>query len=223
MRYKKKLLLLFILSLYGLNVGADTINNPNANPPVSDTSHIITLKELFRPQHVEHPWSVMLYGGITVNENLIDVVVFNVTSSGETIYSAELAYVFYRNMFSEFQIAANGAMRFAAGENPVPEVDLYLMYRITKFPWNNYITTTIAAGEGISYAFSTPYSEENNNSQTEQFLNFLTFEFTAGLPKYPDWQLVYRIHHRSGAYGTFTPHSSNAGSNSMGLGIRYSF
>lgn len=219
-----KVTLVLVFGLYGINSFADTINNPNANPPASDTeNHIITPEELLSPQHVEHPWSVMLYGGITANEDLNQVIVFNATSSGESIYSAELAYVFYRNMFSELQIATNGAVRLTDEQSPVTEIDLYLMYRLTAFPWNNYITTTVAVGEGISYASSVPYSEQINDPESHKFLDFMTFEFTAGLPKYPDWQLVYRIHHRSGAYGTFCPFSDGAGSNAMGIGIRYSF
>jgi hypothetical protein len=191
---------------------------------ISDSkNHVITPEELFWPQQVEHPWSVLLYGGITVKEELGDIIGFRATSSGESIYSAELAYVFYRNMFSEFQIAGNGAMRFAAGQNPVPEVDVYFMYRLLKFPWNNYINTTFAFGEGLSYAFAVPYAEKEVDAHSQNFLDFLTFELTFGLPKYPDWQLVARIHHRSGMYGTFAPRSDHAGSNSMGFGIRYSF
>jgi hypothetical protein len=203
---------------------ADSTDLLAVNPPASDSkNHVITPEELFRPLQVDHPWSVMVYGGITANEDLGPVITLNFTASGESIYSVELAYVFYRNLFSEFQIAGNGAVRLAEDQNPVPEVDLYVMYRIIKFPWDNYITTTVAAGEGISYAFSAPYSEEKNNTHTEDFLDFLTFELTLGLPKYPDWQLVARIHHRSGMYGTFCPRSYNAGSNALGLGIRYSF
>jgi hypothetical protein len=45
-------------------------------------------------------------------------------------------------------------------------------------------------------------------------------EATFALPKYPQWQLAYRIHHRSGIYGVF---DTDSGSNTIGLGLRYFF
>jgi hypothetical protein len=210
--------------MFAILCSCQTVLAEPTNPPPSDSkNHVITPEELFRPQYVDRPWSVLLYAGITAYENIGEVITFHITPTGESIYSAELAYIFYRNLFSEFQVAVNGAMRFASGENPVPEFDVYIMYRLIKFPWSKYIDTTMAVGEGLSYAASIPYSEQKKDVNSEELLDFLTFELTLGLPSHPEWQLVGRIHHRSGMYGIFAPRSYHAGSNAAGLGIRYFF
>lgn len=189
----------------------------------SDPNHIITPGELFRPQHVDRPWSILLYGGITMNEDLSQIVVFNASSSGEQIYSLEGAYIFYRNLFCELQVAGNFAMRFDSHQSPVEEGDVYAMLRLISFPWNKYVYTTIAAGEGVSLTSDEPYSEKLNTKGSPNFLDFLTFELTFSLPSHPEWQLVGRIHHRSGMYGTFCSRDFNAGSNALGIGVRYFF
>ena len=45
-------------------------------------------------------------------------------------------------------------------------------------------------------------------------------EATFALPRHPQWQLAYRIHHRSGIFGVY---DTDSGSNTVGLGLRYFF
>ena len=89
------------------------------------------------------------------------------------------------------------------------------------FPWDNYIDTSIAAGIGLSYATETPVIEDKNHSETSQLLTYLLFEVAFSLPKVPQWSVVGRIHHRSGAFGLFN--GVRGASNALGVGIRYSF
>jgi hypothetical protein len=151
-------------------------------------------------------------------------------SAHEVVYSGELAYTIYKTFWSKLQLAGNIALRDADKEHYpsthlVTEFDPYLMFRFTEFPWNNYIVTTLGIGEGISFASRTPYPEETGvtSNSSQPILDFMAFELTFAAPSNPALQLALRIHHRSGAYGVFRPLSDHAGSNTIGIGIRYDF
>lgn len=180
------------------------------------------------------PWSIMLYAGNTTKTELGQIIKGQYSSAHETLYSAELAYTLskeniIRRIFSPLvstvQLAGNVAYRIEhrsdAPKNP--EGDLYIVFRWTNFPWNNYVTTTLAAAEGISYVAHVPYEETHGvtSDDSRRLLNFLMFEATFAMPSHPEWQLLARIHHRSTAYGVFG--NTNGGSNNIGLGIRYYF
>ena len=91
------------------------------------------------------------------------------------------------------------------------------------FPWDNIIDTSFASGAGLSYATKTPEVEEERRGQgqTQKFLTYLMLELTFSLPQTPNWHLVTRIHHRSGAFGLFN--GMTGASNGLGFGIKYRF
>lgn len=177
-------------------------------------------------------WSVLLYRGTTAEQAIGPLLRGQYHGVGETLYTAEIAYTLAQeNAFRKFvspvvdtvQLAANFTIR-DADKDPdlVYEYDGYVMFRWTKFPWRKYLLTSLAAGEGISYASHVPYVEKGFTSDnSRRLLNYLIFELTMALPKYPDIELVGRIHHRSVAYGVFG--NGNSGSNNIGVGVRYYF
>jgi hypothetical protein len=173
----------------------------------------------------------MFYSGVTCKNTLSQIVYDGeFHNAHETVVSAELAAAFYTNRWSRLGAAVNLATRFADSSYyhnpyPIPEADLYLMLHITTFPWNRWLITYLAIGEGLSYAADIPFTEQNGIAadDSEKILDFMMFELTLALPAYPRWHLVGRIHHRSGGYGTFAPKDYHAGSNTLGLGIRYYF
>jgi hypothetical protein len=91
------------------------------------------------------------------------------------------------------------------------------------FPWDNTIDTSFASGAGLSYATETPEWEEERRGegQTQKLLTYLMLELTFSLPQTPNWYLVTRIHHRSGAFGLFN--GVTGASNAWGFGIKYRF
>lgn len=108
------------------------------------------------------------------------------------------------------------------------EFNLVLVLRWLKFPWNHYLKTELAIGEGISYATKIPPIEQSQHAinhglthNTSQWLNYLMFELNFALPAYPNTGVFYRIHHRSGDYGLINGVSD--GSNFVGLGLRHEF
>jgi hypothetical protein len=112
-------------------------------------------------------------------------------------------------------------MRNGSHEAVIFEFEPYIAFRWANFPWNHYINTSFALGEGVSYASSIPALESRDNENTKRLLNYMLVEASFAAPAYPRLQLVARIHHRSGAYGLY--HAGNTGSNDIGLGIRYLF
>ena len=89
------------------------------------------------------------------------------------------------------------------------------------FPWNRYIGTTLAIGDGLSYATRTPNLEKELHDKTSRFLNYLMLELTFALPETPAWSLVVRLHHRSGILGLFN--DVEGASNALGMGLKYKF
>ncbi|MBD0270378.1 MAG: hypothetical protein ICV73_00490 [Acetobacteraceae bacterium] len=83
----------------------------------------------------------------------------------------------------------------------------------------------LAAGGGLSYAFSDPNLEAGRSGvrgvDTYRLQFYLAFETELAHAAVPGWNLVGRLHHRSGAYGVLSEKGS--GSNFVGLGLRRNF
>ena len=73
--------------------------------------------------------------------------------------------------------------------------------------------------EGVSLNTDLSYYEQTFRRKNAQLLNYLAFEVEALVD--PQWSLVGRIHHRSGAWGTYS--GVKEGSNGYLLGLRYRF
>lgn len=175
-------------------------------------------------------YSLLYFYGRTVSAPLARILYGNFRTWPENVQSAELAYTLneentFRQLFKPLvgvvQVAGNTAVRYGRNEHTIYEVEPYLIFRWTHFPWDEYVNTSLALGEGVSYVTAVPAIEKKDNDNTKRFLNYLMLEVTVAPPQYPHWQLVARIHHRSGAYGLY--HAGNSGSNTIGLGLRYFF
>ena len=88
-----------------------------------------------------------------------------------------------------------------------------------EFPWDKWVDTSFAVGDGISYYTEISNVEKEDDEDAQHALNYLLFELALGLPQYPKWDLVLRIHHRSSVFGLV----GAAGSNFVCGGIKYSF
>ncbi|TAK73128.1 MAG: hypothetical protein EPO11_08910 [Gammaproteobacteria bacterium] len=179
----------------------------------------------------QHPWSVLYYYGFTVNNSLLQVLSLqDLDRWPEHIQSVEVAHTlsednFLRRLVNPIvgvvQLAGNVTVRDGDNEHTIYEFDPYVIFRWANLPWNQYVNTSFAFAEGVSYATSVPAIEKDDNDNTKRFLNYLMFEATFALPSYPQLQLAARVHHRSGAYGLY--HAGNSGSNDIGIGISYLF
>lgn len=178
----------------------------------------------------KYRWSALYYYGHTVNAALFGVFVGNAKYWPEYIESVEGSYTldpdnFLRRLVyplvSVTQFALNGTVRHGHNQHTIYEINPYLSFRWANWPWNKYLPTSLAIGEGISYDSSISALERRSNENTKRLLNYLMLEATFALPNHPQLQLVARIHHRSGMFGVY--HAGNTGSNVIGGGIRYLF
>lgn len=92
--------------------------------------------------------------------------------------------------------------------------------RWQRFPWNDWLHTTVAFGLGLSYAFDYPEVEHELENDTQQLLLFWMLEVTAGPAEGP-WSAVLRLHHRSPGWGVMGV--ADGGMNAPSLGFRYAF
>lgn len=103
----------------------------------------------------------------------------------------------------------------------------YLRWK--QFPWNRVVKTTVAISTGLNWASGISAHEvrSSQNGEGSQLLHYLSPEITFALPKYPDQELVFRFHHRSGGGDMFGPNSifnnTRGGSNYVNVGLRWRF
>lgn len=178
-----------------------------------------------------NPWSVMGYYGYTYDNSLYKILTLGKLDRWpEEIGAAEIMYTLdsangFANFFSPYvsvtQLALNTAVRTGKNQDTIYEVNPYVAFRWTDMPWDDYLTTSFAFGIGVSYDSGYASVEKNEEDDTKRLLAFLMLESAFSMPSYPNWQLVLRIHHRSGAFGLFR--AGNTGTNNVGLGIRYLF
>ncbi len=98
------------------------------------------------------------------------------------------------------------------------EYNIALAARWTSFPWNDYLPTSCAIGEGLSYASEYP-PDERNKEDRSRLLNYLYFELEIVPPLASKFSIFGRVHHRSGIGGLFD--DVHGGSNMLALGLRY--
>jgi hypothetical protein len=164
----------------------------------------------------ELKWAVTLYTGMFTGASLVDVVSFSATYVDSYVEVLALSWQFFR-LGDHIRLEVEGQVAKHFGEQDHWELNALAVARWVTFPWNAYLATTFAVGEGISYATKVPKLE--NQPEASQALNYLLFELTFALPTHPEWALVGRIHHRSGFWGALAPNHSNV----VGVGIKYRF
>jgi hypothetical protein len=177
----------------------------------------------------EYPWSAFFYVGKMTQNTLGSVLIQDFQFDSETLYSLELSRQlspenalrhFLQPIVSTVEVAGNFTYRDDPAGN-IFEFNPYLLFRWRDFPWDNVVTTSLGLGEGLSYDTEVPQIEMKNSDEAQRLLNYLMMEATFALPDHPQWELVWRIHHRSGVFGLYN--SGNNGSTAIGLGIRYHF
>jgi hypothetical protein len=164
----------------------------------------------------ERKWGVTLFGGALTKGSTKAVTHFSAEYEDSQIGVAALSYKFgeiTRHLW--FEVEGQVGKHFGIQDHW--ELNALIMARWVTFPWNRYLVTSVAVGDGISYATEVPKLEDKPDAS--QWLNYLLFEFTFALPSHPEWALVTRLHHRSGFYRALAPNSINA----VGFGIKYRF
>lgn len=102
------------------------------------------------------------------------------------------------------------------------EINWAFSLRWTRFPWDNTVNTSLLYGLGVSYASRRPEIEQRSDRGPTHVLVFMPVEFSFSLPEksFSRYEILFRIHHRSGSYGVV---SDARGSNFLTGGLRYRF
>ena len=166
-------------------------------------------------------WGLSVYGGLLFQDSL-DEITKGRPRIREHSYILAVALAReiwrFRDLFG-FELEGQTVRHF--DEMNHWEFNGLLIGRWRLFPWDKYLDTSFAIGDGLSYATEVPKVEEREDPDAGRWLNYLMFELTLGLPQYPKWDVLFRIHHRSSLKGSIG--ASDAGSNFFCTGIRYNF
>jgi hypothetical protein len=176
------------------------------------------LTQLATPVAAENEWAVTLLGGQYSGSRLLEL------GGGLDLHDSYTA-----GIAGSFELAEWGAhLRWEVEAQAIKhfgiqqhvEFTTSINARWVTFPWNRYLDTSVAAGEGLSVASEVPVLEKRDpdNRDAAALLNYVLLEAEVGPPGSP-WHLVGRIHHRSGVFGVF----SRSGSNVLAVGVRYRF
>lgn len=150
-------------------------------------------------------WSVVAFAGRLTTDDTSDIAVgefsFDEDAGAYGVGVAKRLFSTGRHLDweGEFQAVKHD------GVQDHWEFNLFLAVRWLTFPWNDTAPTSVAVGNGLSYAAEIPVREREAHPGQEptQWLNFLFAEVEVGLAGVPRWRLVARYQHRSGAFGTF--------------------
>jgi len=172
------------------------------------------------------PWSLTVYTGQYSNDPLLEGIILGVEGihlEDSHLHTVALAKTMSDpNTFWQWEIEGQFAQNEGLQRNW--ETNLLAIFRWNTFLWERWLPTTVAIGEGFSYASQNPYLEQAHHEPrgTHRTLNYLLFEITlAPLIAEGHWSLVARIHHRSGVFGRL--HNVWGGSDYVGTGIKFVF
>jgi hypothetical protein len=167
----------------------------------------------------QYKWFLTVYGGPHAQPDFYHVLRFDMSFEDDTyIAVAALARELWRYKdWVSFELEGQVGKYF--GREHQGQLTGLLIGRWHPFPWDKYIDTSFALGEGVSWNTEVSRVEKEDDKEAIRWLNYVLVELTFGLPKYPRWSLVYRIHHRSSNSGLI----GAGGSNFVTGGIKFSF
>lgn len=166
-------------------------------------------------------WALTVYGGIGTNGGIEDIPGLQADFNDAYMLGVAGSRELFRwQDLLALEVEGQVVMQFKKQDHG--EGNLLLAARWLEFPWNDSVRTSIAVGEGVSYASSVPTIEtERSPDRTSKFLNYLLLELELAPPEQSRWSFVTRIHHRSGVYGLYN--GVSLGSNLLGIGMKYRF
>ena len=165
-------------------------------------------------------WSASLYAGPSATNRFSDIVEGKVRVTGVmTGFAVDRDLL---NLGWDTSLAAEVQLTQYVFKNTYTTGALGMGLRFHHFPWNN---TSLAIYTGPSYSPNTPIAFTNfygNSYHMKKFLNYLGIEFAVAIPDHEQhWDAIFRIYHRSGAWGVY---SINIDEGSMiGVGLRARF
>lgn len=169
----------------------------------------------------DYPWAVSLFGGITADnsDTLSDIFTLDASYSDDNgLVAVALSREVYRyEQYLSLEFEGQVGRHF--GDDSFWEFVGLGMIRWLPFPWDEYVDTSLGIGAGFSYYTEISEMEKERDEDAQRLLGYLAFELTFGLPQYPCWDLMLRLHHRSGLQEVI----GDSESNFLCVGLRHAF
>lgn len=173
----------------------------------------------------EPQWGIHLFGGVSAGHTKIAQLVsapWNGEYGDNYLVATALSHRLVRNGHCVFDGEVGVGYRFPL-DSPEGWAAIYVRYEL---PWDKFLFVSVAIDTGLSYIAKVPDVEKEKstsrgNVDGTRLLHYLGPEITFALPRDRNKEGVLRIHHRSGAMGTFG--GVWGGSNVVTLGFRYRF
>jgi hypothetical protein len=166
-------------------------------------------------------FAVTVYGGRMTDGDFGDALTGQADFIDAYVVVGALSWTFARYFEDALSFELEGQVGKWFGDQHNVEFNLPLAIRWSRFPWNQYVSTSLAYGLGPSYATKEPAAEIDEHDTTKKFLVYWFGEIAFGPPD-SNWAGVFRIHHRSGAFGLIADRGEG-GSNTLALGLKYRF
>jgi len=169
--------------------------------------------------------SVLLFGGAFTSVDLRNSLPWRVPpSSGEVFLGAAYSRNWHRlplNFVLGWELG--GGYRFGGGSASSAEAWAGLRVEYVGLPLGDFtIVPAMTAGFSlISERLAIESMREQIHSGSARFLGYLGPELSFRLNRQPNIDLVYRLHHRSGAGGLFGGMREGANANTIGIRIRF--
>ena len=180
------------------------------------------------PDWHPHPWAITAWGGQMIDSNFGDTFLFNGRMRPEYLLGVSMQKRIWRagplQLELEADLFAHQAYEQQGGpfNQTIPNANtpaqtfgegiLGIGARLWVQPW-----LSLGFVEGISYNSAVSNYERTYRENYANLLNYLAFELEAAVS--PELSMVGRIHHRSGAFGTYS--GVKEGSNAYLIGLRY--
>jgi hypothetical protein len=173
-------------------------------------------------------WYVALRGGVSSPDKFLDFSDLQARYEAENIVVLDAGWTFAKwKEIAHFCIEGQVAHHW--GVQSYQEANIVLIARVFIFPESLPVSTSLAAGSGLSYTSTIPIIETDTQKEknygdrsTSRLLHYLMVEAAFGVSKAPKVETFIRIHHRSGIFGLMSD-DTRAGSNYLTGGIRVYF
>lgn len=174
-----------------------------------------------QPAQAEKAYYLSAYWAKNSPEKFADVLTgYNPEMRSSYLNAITLGYAFSEGVRTRVEV--EGSVAKHHGMQDHWEANVAIIARWMHFPWDEWVDTRLAIGEGLSYATETPPLEPRKDPDEEEstrLLNLLIVEIELAPPGDSPWSTFGRIHHRSGVGGLFG--DVRGGSNFLGIGVRY--
>jgi hypothetical protein len=168
-------------------------------------------------------WALTVSAGRYTDQYLYEDVLRQHALVFENTWLMNVALAHPFSVGARHQWELEGQVDKYAGQQQHWELNGLILWRWTDFPWNRWLRTTAAIGDGVSYATVVPPLElaSNTNTGSQRVLNYFLIETTFAPPQARNWALVVRVHHRSGILGLYG--GVHGGSNVISVGTKFLF